>query len=56
MCCYDVMRNKGAWAALGQLLGCMFSQHIHGSSCLTSNAPKGFLRGTRQVSLLDLDQ
>ena len=26
----DGMRNEGAWAALGQSLGLMFSQHTHG--------------------------
>ena len=52
----DGMRNEGAWAALSQSLGFMFSQHTHGSSCLTSNAPKGSLRETSAVSLLKLDQ
>ena len=52
----DDMRNKGAWAALGQSLGFMFSQLIHGSSCLTSDAPKGSLRETYPVSLLELDR
>ena len=51
----DGMRNEGAWAALGQSLGFMFSQHTHGSSCLTCDAPKGSLRGTCPVSLLELD-
>ena len=48
------MRNEGAGTALSQLLGFMFSQHTHGS-CLTSDAPKGSLRGTSLVSLLELD-
>ena len=52
----DGMRNEGAWAALSQSLGFMFSQHTHGSSCLTSDAPKGSLRGTSLVSLLELDR
>ena len=52
----DGMRNEGAWAALGQSLGFMFSQHTHGFSCLTSDAPKGSLRGTCLVSLLELEQ
>ena len=52
----DDMRNEGAWAALGQSLGFLFSQHTHGSSCLTSDAPKGSLRGTYPVSLLKLDR
>ena len=52
----DGMRNEGAWAALGQSLGFMFSQHTHGFSCLTSDAPKGSLRGTNPVSLLELDR
>jgi len=51
----DGMRNEGAWAALSQSLGFMFSQHTHSSSCLTSDAPKGFLRGTSPISLLKLD-
>jgi len=38
------MRNEGAWAALSQSLGFMFSQHTYSSSCLTSDAPKGSLR------------
>ena len=52
----DGMRNEGAWVALSQSLGFMFSQHTHSSSCLTSDAPKGSLRGTNLVSLLKLDQ
>ena len=52
----DGMRNEGAWAALGQPLGFIFSQHTHGSSCLTSDAPKGSLRGTCPMSLLKLDR
>ena len=52
----DGMRNKGAWAALGQSLGFMFSQQTHGSLCLTNDAPKSSLRGTCPVSLLDLDR
>ena len=52
----DGMRNEGAWAALGQSLGFIFSQHTHGSSCLTSDAPKGSLRGTCPISLLKLDR
>ena len=52
----DGMRNEGAWVALGQSLGFMFSQHTYGSSCLTNNAPKGSLRGTCLVSLLELDR
>ena len=52
----DGMRNEGAWVVLGQSLGFMFSQHIHGSSCLTSDAYKGSLRGTNPVSLLELDR
>ena len=39
------MRNEGAWVTLGQSLGFMFSQHTHGFSCLTSNAPKGSFEG-----------
>ena len=35
----DGMRNESVWAVLGQPLGSMFSQHTHGSSCLTSDAP-----------------
>ena len=50
------MRNKGAYVVLGQSLGFMFSQHTHGFSCLTSDASKGSLRGTYQVSLLELDR
>ena len=41
----DGMRNEGAWAALSQSLGFMFSQHTHGFSCQTSDAPKSSLRG-----------
>ena len=52
----DGMRNEDAWATLGQLLGFMFSQHTHGSSCLISDAPKGSLRGTSPVSPLKLDR
>ena len=52
----DGMRNEGAWAALSQSLGFMFSQHTHDSSCLTSDAPKGSLRETSPVSLLKLDR
>ena len=52
----DGMRNEGAWAALGQSLSFMFSQHTHGSLCLTSDAPKGSLRGTCLVSLFELDR
>ena len=52
----DGMRNEGAWIALGQSLGFMFSQHTHGFSCLTSDAPKGSLRGTSPVSLLELNR
>ena len=52
----DGMRNEGAWATLGQSLGFMFSQHTHGSSYLTSDAPMGSLRGTYPVSLLELDR
>ena len=52
----DGIRNNGAWVALGQSLGFMFSQHTHGSSCLTSDAPKGSLRETYPVSLLELDR
>ena len=52
----DGMKNEGAWVALGQSLGFMFSQHTHGSSCLTSDAPKGSLRGTCPVSPLELDR
>ena len=52
----DGMRNEGAWATLGQSLGFMFSQHTHGSSYLTSDAPMGSLKGTSLVSLLELDQ
>ena len=48
----DGMRNDGAWAALGQSLGFMFSQHIDGSSCQISNALKGSFKGTGSVSLL----
>ena len=52
----DGMRNEGAWAALGQSLDFMFSQHTHDSSCLTSDAPKGSLRGTCPIFLLKLDR
>jgi len=52
----DGIRNRGAWATLGQLLGCMLSQHTDGSSCQISNALKGSLRGTCPVSLLELDR
>ena len=52
----DGMRNEGAWATLGQLLGFMFSQRTHGSSCLTSDALKDSLRGTCLVFLLELDR
>ena len=52
----DSMRNEGAWATLGQSFGFMFSQHTHGSSCLTSDAPKGSSRGTCLVSLIELDR
>ena len=52
----DGMKNEGAWVALGQSLGFMFSQHTHGSSCLTSDAPKCSLRGTCPVSPLELDR
>ena len=52
----DGMRNEGVWAALGQSLGFMFSHHTHGFSCQTSNALKGFLRGTYPVSLLELNR
>ena len=52
----DGIRNKVAWATLGQSLGFMFSQHTHGSLCQTSNAPKGSLRETCLVSLLELDR
>ena len=52
----DGMKNEGAWVALGQSLGFMFSQYTHGSSCLTSDAPKGSLRGTCPVSPLELDR
>ena len=51
----DGMKNKGAWTSLGQSLGFTFSQHTYGSSCLTSNAPKGSLNGTCLVFLLELD-
>ena len=50
------MRNECAWAALSQSLGFMFSQHTHSFSCLTSDVPKGSLRGTSPVSLLELDR
>ena len=52
----DGMRNDDAWAALSQSLGFMFSQHTHGSSCLTIDAFKGSLKGTSPVSLLKLDR
>ena len=52
----DGLRNDGVWAALSQSLDFMFSQHTHGSSCLTSDASKGSLRGTSSVSLLVLDR
>ena len=52
----DGMRNEGAWATLSQSLGFMFSQHTHGSLCQTSNAPKGSLKETCLVSLLELDR
>ena len=52
----DGMRNEGAWVALGQSLGFMFSQHTHGSLRPTSNASKGSLRGTCPISLLELDR
>ena len=50
------MRNEGVWAELGQSLGLMFSQHTHGSSCQTSDAPKGSLRRTYPISLPKFDQ
>ena len=50
----DGIRNKVAWATLGQSLGFMFSQHTHGFSCLTSDALKDSLRGTYPVSLVEL--
>ena len=50
----DGMMNDGAWATLGQSFGFMFSQHIDGSSCLISNAPKGSLRGTCRTFLFEL--
>ena len=50
------MRNKGAWAVLNQSLGFMFSQYTHGFLCLTSDAPKGSLRETSPVSLLEFDR
>ena len=52
----DGMRNEGAWATLGQSRGFMFSQHTYDSSCLTSDAPKGSLRGTCPISLVELDR
>ena len=52
----DGMRNEGAWVALSKSFGFMFSQHTHGSSCLTSDASKGSLRETSPVSLLELDR
>ena len=52
----DGMRNECAWVALGQSLDFMFSQHTHSFSCLTSDVPKGSLRGTSPVSLLELDR
>ena len=52
----DGMGNKGAWTTLGQSLGFMFFQHIDGSSCQISNAPKGSLRGTCLVSLFELNR
>ena len=52
----DGMRNEGAWATLSQSLGFMFSQHTHGSLYLTSDAPKGSLRGTSPISLLELNR
>ena len=51
----DDIRNEGAWVALSQSLGFMFSQHTHGSSCLTSDALKSSLRGICIVSLVELD-
>jgi len=51
----DGIRNEGAWAALDQSRGFMFSQHTYGSLCLTSDAPKGSLRKTCLVSLVELD-
>ena len=52
----DGMRNEGAWVVLGQSLGFMFSQYTHGSSYLTSDVPKGSLRGICPISLLKLDR
>ena len=51
----DDIRNEGAWVALSQSLGFMFSQHTHGSSCLINDALKSSLRGTYKVSLVELD-
>ena len=51
----DGMRNEGALATLGLSLGFMFSQHTYGSSCQTSNALKGSLKGTCLIYLLELD-
>ena len=51
----DSMRNESSWIALSQSFGFMFFQHTHGSLCLTSDAPEGFLRGASPVSLLELD-
>ena len=52
----DGMRNDSAWAALGQSLGFMFSQHIDGSSCQIGNAHKDSLRETCPISLLEVDR
>ena len=52
----DGVMNDGAWAALGQSFGFMFSQHIDGSSCQISNAPKGSSRGTCPTFLFELER
>ena len=52
----DGMMNDGAWVALGQSFGYMFSQHIDGSSCQISNAPKGSSRGTCRTFLFELER
>ena len=51
----DGMSNEGAWVILDQLFDFMFSQHTYSSLCLTSDTPKGSLKETCPVSLLELD-
>ena len=52
----DGVMNDGAWAALGQSFGFMFSQHIDGSSCQISNAPKCSSRGICPTFLFELER